>query len=91
MKLDFPGESMNLTHHGLCDLSVESLRKRRPLSSLISVIENGPSLSGQTLEKLAWYFCLGYMSMLCEGTDTVLFLKERKTANPSSCILQTSV
>ena len=44
---------------------------------------------GKPLRKLAWYFCLGYMSMLREGTDIVP-LPERKTANPSSCILQTS-
>lgn len=37
-------ESMNLTHHGLCDLSVGESQKLGPWS-LIWVIENGPSLS----------------------------------------------
>ena len=37
---------MNLTHHGLYDLSVKESQKQGPLSSLINIIENGPSLSG---------------------------------------------
>lgn len=40
---------------------------------------------GKPLRKLAWYFCLGYMSMLCEGTDTVPLPKGEK--NSQSLIL----